>query len=148
MLAETYSVCALRSPAWMRDCRDFMRLFPLWSQQTPLLRGCGIQSGSDKPPGQARRMVSYQRSLFPSAWVKSEWDKSQVSNKSLIFWQKYRLFMRPKPLSSQRGNGRSEGRAPQRAPTSDLLGDSRTPGLSQRARVPPQAPRPRSGPLG
>lgn len=145
MLAETYSVCALRSPAWMRDGGDFTRLFPLWSQQTPLLRGGGIQSGSSKPLGQARRMGSYQRSSLPSAWVKREWDKSQVSNKSFLFWQKYRLSMWPNPLSSQRGNGRSEARAPQRAPTSDLLRDSRTPGLSQRAGYLPSCPVPAVG---
>lgn len=46
MLAEIYSVCALQSPARMRDCGDFTRLFPLWSQHTPLLRGRGIQSGA------------------------------------------------------------------------------------------------------
>ena len=61
------------------------RLFLLWSQHTPLLRGRGIQSGSSKPTGQARRMVSYQQSSLPSAWVKSEWDKSQVSNRSSSF---------------------------------------------------------------
>ena len=50
--------------------------------------------------------------------------------------------------SSQRGNGSSEGHAPQRTPTPDCLRDSRTPGLSQRAQVPPQLPHPPCGLLG